>query len=122
MYSVGTILKKPCCFYKHVGVALGGGYVLHNAPSVGEQIISELEFMGSSAIDILEPPTLDIDLFRQRVAYVKRNPQPYSWTERNCEHTASWVLTGIAQSPQLQVFAMLALGAIVFWLLPYEPR
>ena len=112
MYPAGTIIETWEVLYWHRGVALGNGYVLHNTPGVGEQIIPESVFIGNSKFKTRQPVSFDLGGFEARVRQAHTQPRNYSWLTWNCDHTVSWALTGRAESPQLQGYATFAVCTI----------
>lgn len=111
MHRAGTTISTWKSAYWHEGVARGDGTVLHNAPGIGEQVIPEWLFVGNSQFRVIEPPEgFDYVSFVSRVQQRISNPRSYSLLSWNCQHTVSWVLTGKAESKQLQMYV---LGAVI---------
>ncbi len=111
MYSIGTKLGVSELIYTHVGRYIGNGQVIHNHWRNGAEIVSLDEFADGKKIKVLEQGVSSPCDFMQRVHRVLASRKPYNLFNNNCEHTASYVATGVASSPQIIFFGGLTLLA-----------
>jgi len=104
--------------YQHVGIHVGprgfdGRCVLHNSKGQGVVLATLNEFSGGSPIFIQRKATGN---FYEREAIAARAMsllgQKYDLIKFNCEHTASLAQRGVAESPQLVVWGLLAIAAV----------
>ena len=109
MFAIGAVLEVQEFFYKHVGVYVGNGMVLHNHRERGEEIVTLNQFSESRPVTIRHVGVSDSVGFMRRVRQILAKPGSYHFLLNNCEHTVYKVRDGIAVSPQLA-----ALGIIAF--------
>lgn len=115
MYLFSAKLEIQKTFYKHVGVYIGGGKVLHNHSVRGEEIVPLHTFAQGSRITARSGVVQDSYAFIQRVQSIALNPEPYSWFSNNCDHTVHKAVYGKSWSPQLEFWGgVLALGVVGF--------
>lgn len=86
---------------EHVGLLVEGWGVFHNSPGKGEHVSSLQEFADGKEVRFFEVQGMEPFTVIARINKMLEAPQPYS-PFYNCEHTISKVLTGDAESPQLQ--------------------
>ncbi len=118
--NVGDKISRPKAngLIKHVGVYLGNERVFHNLPGRGEHVSSLAEFVAGQQMTVIPSPAdLNVVQLNWRVQERLNNPKPYHTTDYNCEHAASYVLTGQTDSPQLQGWAILCAATVAFALL-----
>ena len=116
MYSIGTKLGVNKLFYTHAGRYIGNGQVFHNHWRNNSEIISLQEFANGNEVEVLDQGVQSQHEFINRVRQVLASPKPYNLLNNNCEHTASYVGTGIASSPQIAFYSCLALlGGYLLW-------
>ncbi|WP_143269348.1 C40 family peptidase [Mangrovitalea sediminis] len=108
MYEIGSELSVPQQFYRHVGVYVGLGQVFHNHPERGEEITTVGGFANGRAVSVTESGVLEPMAFMARVHAAISNPASYNLLTRNCEHTASWLRTGKAKTPQVWIWGSAA--------------
>jgi hypothetical protein len=98
----GDVLVRPKSGLPvvHVGVVVSENRVLHNLPEKGEHESDINEFANGLPVKVRRPSWIAPGFF-QRVSRTRRNPRAYHLTSRNCEHTATEVLFGRAESEQL---------------------
>lgn len=100
---------------RHAGVLLPDGRVAHKGAS-GTAIVSLEEFKQGLEIQygVPVPAALHMQVLHRARESIGRTP-PYHVLNRNCEHYATWLLTGKAESPQVNGLMFLALlGAFVY--------
>ena|SRR5437868_5833567 len=115
MYAPGTVFQVDEGLYKHVGVSICNGYVLHNHRERGEEAVTIDQFAAGRKVSIKPlPPVTDQAVFTRNVRYILSNPKPYHLLFSNCDHTVYKARDGIPSSPQLAGFvaAALALGTL----------
>lgn len=118
--NVGDKISRPKAdgLVKHVGVYLGNGRVFHNLPGRGEHVSSLAEFAAGQPVTVVQEGTgVNLLQLNWRVNERLSNPKAYHTTDYNCEHAASYVLTGQTESPQLQGWAILGAAAVALALL-----
>lgn len=109
MYSIGTKLGVSELFYVHVGRYIGNGQVIHNHWRYGAEVITLQEFSNGNKVKVLDQGVQFPYEFMGRVQQVLAARKPYHILNNNCEHTASYVSTGVASSPQLAFYGGLTL-------------
>lgn len=116
MYSIGTKLGVSEFFYTHVGRYIGNGQVIHNHWRNGAEIISLEDFANGKTVKVMDQGVLSLHDFMERVKQVLCERKPYHLVSNNCEHTASYVSTGTASSPQLAFYGgMTLLAGVYLW-------
>jgi len=99
---------------QHVGTYLGNNEVIHTVPGSGPCCVSLNEFSNNHVIKVVRSHISDIPAFFTRVNQVLTNTTPYFWLTDNCEHLASFLITGSASSEQI---IGTALGSVALSLL-----
>lgn len=107
--TIGDLLVRPKAFgiFSHFGVLVGPNTVLQNTPDKGEHLATVREFAAGKPVTVL-PTGINWSQVAVRVRRVLANPKAYNPFSRNCEHTATEVVRGSSTSPQLLLFAALA--------------
>ncbi len=114
MYAIGTKLGVSEFFYTHVGRYIGNDQVIHNHWRNGVEIISLQDFSIGKTVKVMDQGVQSRHEFMERVHNVLRSQKSYHLLNNNCEHTASYVSTGTASSPQLAFYGGLAMLAGVY--------
>ncbi len=105
----GDILRRPKFPFKHVGIHLGNGLILHNSPSKGEHVSDVNEFASGHEIEVIPtPPSMKAKIL-ERVEGVLRHPRGYDAATNNCQHTATRITEGRAYSPAVLTVGLVAL-------------
>jgi len=119
--AIGDFLVRPKIrgFVSHVGVLLSHNTVLQNTPEKGEHTATVPEFAAGALVKVL-PTGANPSHVLGRARKALANPKPYHLFCRNCEHTATEVVRGVAKSPQLLIFGVIAF--IVVMVLICWPR
>jgi hypothetical protein len=112
----GDLLSRPKWPVIHKGVVTPDGKVFHNTPQRGEHISTIEEFSVGKSVKAIKSPASRRGDILQRLEKAVFNPQRYSYTKYNCDHSSSQILTGNAASPQLAV-CMLVGGFLAYKLL-----
>jgi hypothetical protein len=112
-HTLSVISRLKAGAWKHIGILLPDGRVVHCSPVRGEHVSSIEEFAMGHDIDIIEeiPPRLRAATLI-RVANAMQAPKNYHATTNNCEIFVNRMLDRGAVSPQLNgalIFAILAL-------------
>lgn len=116
--TVGDLLMRPKALgiVEHVGIIVGADAVYHNTPERGEHVSSVAEFAAGKPVNAVATGVEPASVLN-RVQGALSRPKKYCPVTRNCEHSVSEVLLGIAKSPQLLgIIVPLAIIAIIFWL------
>lgn len=94
---------------RHVGVLLPDGRVAHKGVS-GAAIVSLEEFKQGLEIQygVPIPAEMHSRILWRAYESIGRTP-PYHVLSRNCEHYATWLLTGKGESPQANGLVLAAL-------------
>ncbi len=110
MYAAGTILRVDFGNFYHYGIADGAGGVIHNSKKRGKVTHeSEDGFSGDYPIEISEVTSENPS---HAVIIAKRYLSlPYNLFSSNCEHFVRLVHELDVESPQLQRYLLVALGA-----------
>ena len=97
---------------EHVGVQLPSGHVAHKTPK-GIEVVSLLEFaQGKPVLEIHQVSRSAQSTAMQRMFESMQSMQQYRLLDSNCEHFASYVLTGKAESRQANVLMFIGLAAV----------
>ncbi|MCU7918116.1 MAG: lecithin retinol acyltransferase family protein [Candidatus Thiodiazotropha sp. (ex Dulcina madagascariensis)] len=111
MLAVGSELSVPRQFYLHKGAYLGNGWVLHNHPERGEEVVTMDQFAGGREITVSKHGVENVADFLFRVRETLSNSGSYDFFRSNCEHTVNKLRTGVAKSPQILVWGCIGLIA-----------
>lgn len=97
--------------WEHHGVDLGDGTVVHFADAVVRRT-SRWRFAGGNEVRLVSRPTNGVTQDQAVTnAVALAGAQDYALTRNNCEHLASWAVTGVSRSRQIEeVVAGLADG------------
>lgn len=102
IYPAGTLLAvRVRGLFDHVGIATGYGTVIHSSAKFGRVMETDMaEFSGGRRIRTVAYHT---PLSGSEVVVRARGRigQPYNPLVRNCEHFATWCLSGQHRSSQL---------------------
>jgi hypothetical protein len=117
--TIGDLLVRPKAggLINHIGVLVAHNTVLQNTPDKGEHLATVGEFAAGAPVKVVSTgahPSVVVARAREILARAKA----YNPFARNCEHTASEAVGGIAKSPQLVFFAILAVIIallVIFW-------
>ena len=116
MLKIGDILSRlKFPGVRHVGVVVGPDAVCHNTPERGEHVSTIAEFTAGQEITVKHSginPMIIIANARRILA----NPKRYDAAVRNCEHTVSDMLHGVAESPAVAVCGVLGIFLAVIGL------
>lgn len=111
------IRDKALGIFDHFGVVVAPNTVLQNTPERGEHLASVHEFAAGQLIKVT-PTGADPSGVMVRARKVLADAKAYNPFSRNCEHTTSDVLYGVAKSPQLLfcvVLGLVIVFVVVFW-------
>jgi hypothetical protein len=112
--GIGDLLFRPKLgFIDHVGVGIGLNKVLHNLPGKGEHVSTIAEF-GSGQPITVRPTGADPVAVAARARRSLANPKRYHLLFRNCQHTVSEILYGVAKSP-LAIAALVLVGVVILY-------
>lgn len=125
LYTPGSVLRAMSSWPHpdHSGVAghiLSDGTqeVVHSRPPFGVQATRLAEFALGRSVEVLWVP---ISAEQQELALYRAYSQtgrPFHLLAGNCEHFATWVVTGVPQSRQLRNYVRgLSFGAALVWAL-----
>ena len=119
--SIGDLLVRPKAFgiVKHVGVLVAHNTVLQNTPEKGEHLTTMAEFAAGAPVTVL-PTGAHPSHVMARARQILARAKAYNPLARNCEHTATEAVRGVAKSPQLLFFA--AFAVIIALLVIFWPR
>ena len=113
IFRTGDVIARRKGVVLHIGVVLAPGEVLHNTPERGEHVSSLDEFAAGRRVRLVRPAC---GQSHARDSSARpRAGRSYNLFTQNCEHTASRVVQGRAQSPQLRSWAVgIGMAAITF--------
>lgn len=112
----GDVLRRPKFLFKHVGIHLGNGLVLHNSPSKGEHVSDVSEFSSGHEIEVIPtPPNMKAKIM-ERVQDTLCYPRGYDAATNNCQHTATRITEGRSYSPAVFVVGLVVLGILAMTL------
>lgn len=109
MYEIGQILKIRYTGFKHYGIYIGEGMVIHNSKKfhrVEEISIEEFadgRMVGLSRI-VASDPTLAVQTAKKYLGL------PYNLFAENCEHFVRMACGLVKESTQVQKYLISALG------------
>jgi hypothetical protein len=115
--SIGDLLIRPKLLglVQHVGVVIGRNAVFHNNPQKGEHVSTIEEFAAGQDVTV-QPTGIDPDLVSHRTRQALTNPKSYHPLWRNCQHSASALIKGVARSPLAMVVGI-AIIIFLLWML-----
>ena len=113
MYSIGTTLRVKFGLYFHYGISDGNGNVIHNSKKNKKVILESIDrFREGKKIEKSEINSNDLHgAFLIAKGYIGF---PYKLFTKNCEHFVRLVHGLDPQSPQLQKFILMTVGAGIF--------
>jgi hypothetical protein len=119
--AIGDFLVRPKAggLVKHVGVLIAPNNVLQNTPEKGEHLATVNEFAAGAPVTVL-PTGAQPAHVMARARQILARAKAYHPLARNCEHTATETVGGVAKSPQLLFFA--AFAVIITLLVIFWPR
>lgn len=102
IYPAGTLLAvRVRGLFDHVGLATGYGTVIHSSARHGRVMETDMaDFTGGRAVRTV-PYATPLSGSEVVVRARGRMGQAYNPLVRNCEHFATWCLSGEARSAQL---------------------
>lgn len=115
--GIGDLLfRTKFPFVNHKGVVVGNGLVCHNTPERGEHLSTVQEFTAGQPVRVQRTGANPADVV-SRANKVLADPKKYNPAFRNCEHTASEIIYGIAKSPfVLTALSILLIAGLLVWL------
>jgi hypothetical protein len=106
---------------QHEGVVVGYNAVLHNTPGKGEHVSTLKEFADGKPVQAqatgADPAQVVV---RSRQLLFK--PKQYDLLGRNCQHTTSGIIQGIARSPWVIGGAIILAVVAGIWVLSIPLR
>ena len=115
-FQPGDRIAVQRFFYKHVGIYIGNGSVVHNDKGGGVVRTTLAEFSAGGAVMLQKRVTTD---YFQQQAIAQRAlsliGSQFNVIHFNCEHAANWAQSGRVESEQLQgaVIVLLAVLGLV---------
>jgi hypothetical protein len=120
----GDILYVNRGFYKHYGVYVGNGKVIHFAPLAGKEINAENAVVHETDLDnFLKGGELSIDR-KSKAKFSGEEIVERAWSEvgtksynlvfSNCEHFARWCKTGVYESDQVNAAIDVAVEGVAY--------
>ena len=119
----GDVLTRPKAdeLITHVGVALAPDLILHNTPERGEHVGTLQEFAAGKPVTVHRTGA-DPSIVVARAQTVLAKPQKYHPINNNCEHTATKIIRGFAQSSQAAFWGMIALVVCIIVFIAFAIR
>jgi len=109
----GDHLERPKGPVNHMGIYLGNGRVLHNAPGYGEHETSFSEFAKDKEVTVYQPPQYMRDHILHNASAVLADPKQYFLLTNNCEHTVRRIGEGQSYSRQLIIWGLITTTFVV---------
>lgn len=112
-FRMGDVIARRKGVVLHIGVVLAPNEVLHNTPERGEHVSSLDEFAAGRRVRLVRAACTQS---RARASTARpRAGRSYNLFTHNCEHTASRVVQGRSESPQLRSWAVgIGMAALTF--------
>ncbi len=100
----GDVLRRWKTGVWHLGIYMGEGQVLHNAPGpgAGERLTSLDAFALGQEMQVARGNPQQRSDVMQRASAILAKPRSYSYVWRNCEHTAYEIMEGRPRSPTVR--------------------
>jgi len=113
--DIGLLVLRPKLtgFVHHEGVIVGANAVLHNTPAKGEHV-STLEVFADGKPIQLQRTGANPEIIAARAQQILSQPKSYDLFRRNCQHTTSEIIRGIATSPWAVIATFLVTIAAVW--------
>jgi len=117
-FQPGDKIAVQRFFYKHVGIYIGNGSVVHNDKGGGVVLATLAEFSAGGSVILQKRVATD---YFQQQAIAQRAlsllGSQFNVFHFNCEHAANWAQSGRVESEQLQgafivILAVLGLVAL----------
>jgi hypothetical protein len=112
--SIGDLLTctKLVGLITHRGAYVGHDAVLTNTPEKGEHLTSVSDFADGKAVEVCRTGANQVAVI-QRVRKILANAKRFDPIKRNCEHTTYDAIEGVPKSPQVILWAVVALILLV---------
>jgi hypothetical protein len=116
LLNPGDLLLRPKCLgiVRHEGVVVGSNAVLHNTPDKGEHVSTVDDFADGKPVKV-HPTFAAPALIYSRAQQVLGRPRQYDPFARNCQHTATELISGRANSAWVQAVALLLFVVLATW-------
>lgn len=111
--QLGDLLYRTKGIVQHVGVYLGNGQVAHNSPTNGTELVDFEMFSNGEDIKVVHINFDNRHLLVERLEQLMAMDGRYNAIRNNCEHLATYLISGRASSSQLRGIAG---GAVLFGL------
>ena len=121
--TIGSLLLRPKCLgiVQHEGVLVGCNVVLHNTPEKGEHISSVEGFAAGHPIQVLATG-VHPSVIVARARRILLRPKAYDLLARNCQHTSSEIVRGVAKSSWAIGAAIVLAAIVVIWVVSVLSR
>lgn len=110
---IGDLLVRNKGLVSHVGLVVGAG-IAHIWPGNSVTITDVAQFTDGKPYRIVRAKDVKPEELLSRLERVLKARKPYNVVTNNCEQIASYLLTGMRESPQLRVtFLTAVMGALL---------
>src|SRR5882762_10144051 len=110
----GDIIVRDKGAFRHLGIAVDGGMVLHNTPELGEHVSSVHEFCQGKPYRVFHIPSALRWVVLANASRIAAYPRRYDAVSNNCEHTVTRALGQQPHSLQLGLVLMLGTAALLY--------
>ena len=112
----GDIVVRDKGVFRHLGIVVDGGMVLHNTPELGEHVSSMHEFCQGKPYRVIQIPTAFRWIVLANASRIAAYPRRYDAVSNNCEHTVTQALGQQPHSSQLTAVLMFGAAAALLYL------
>ena len=111
--QAGDILVRQKGLFNHYAIGVGPNMVVHNTSEHGSHVSTPAEFASGQPFAWYRPNLSDPEKVTIAGRALLTLSQRYDVLSNNCEHTIAYAQSGVAQSPTVAAFFVLAaLGTI----------
>jgi len=111
----GDIVVRDKGAFRHLGIVVNGGMVLHNTPELGEHVSSMHEFSRGKPYRVIQIPAAFRWIVLDNASRIAAYPRRYDAVSNNCEHTVTQALGQQPHSVQLAFVLTLGIGAALLY-------
>ena len=112
----GDIVVRDKGAFRHLGIVVNGGMVLHNTPELGEHVSSLRDFCQGKPYRVIQIPAAFRWIVLDNASRIAAYPRRYDAVSNNCEHTVTQALGQQPHSSQLTAVLLLGAAAALLYL------
>jgi hypothetical protein len=112
----GDIVVRDKGAFRHLGIVVNEGMVLHNTPELGEHISTMDAFCQGKPYRVIQIPSALRWVVLANASRIAAYPRRYDAVSNNCEHTVTRALGEQPHSSQIAILLTLCIGAALLYI------